>query len=387
MKPGIYDNISSGAYHGGDGVSKSGLDLVRKSPMHYKAARDAANDNKGDTKAYFVGREFHSLVLEPSEFVKEYCLAFRQQDMPEAIDDRNQLVAMVDELNSTRLAKLPTSGSKAEIIERIQRAWQDDDNATITHTPEQLEALKGAELKAVIDGLNTGRQGLLSTSGTRHELAAILRANGRQVTLWSDVKAEWEAVNGHRRILTPDEWDQVHRMRDAVMAHPSAAALLTGVRGFAELSAYWVDPVTGELCRCRPDFWRMDGIVVDVKTTEDASKEAFARSISNYRYYVQHPYYLDGLTHTLQQMDAQTCAHPVKANKFVFIAVEKKPPYAVETYMLDPDSVEAGREEYIEDLNAYAHARSTGQWPGYSDGKVQQISLPDWKLRRLLDAA
>lgn len=377
MKPGIYNDISNADYHGGAGISKSGLDLIHRSPMHYKATLDAANDN-APTAAQRIGTAFHSLLLEPLMFTREYTLALRQQDVPEAIDDREQLVALVNELNSTRLPKLPTSGSKAELVDRIAQADQSIDTAV-------LADMKQAELKAIIDGLNEERAGLLSTSGTRHELAAILRANGRRVTLWSDVREEWLMNNGHRIVLSPDEWDQLHRMRDAVMAHPAASALLTGAPGWPELSVYWDDPDTGELCRCRPDFWRADGIIVDVKTTDDASPEGFAKSIANWRYHVQHPYYLDGINHALAQMGKPTCEHPASAKAFVFLAVEKKAPYAVAVYMLDAASGQAGREEYRSDLDTYAHCVASGAWPGYGD-KVQQIALPDWKLRRTLEA-
>lgn len=378
MKPGIYDNISNADYHGGAGISKSGLDLIHRSPLHFKAARDAANDNT-PTTAQRIGTAFHSLLLEPLMFTREYTLALRQQDVPEAIDDRDQLVAMVSELNSTRLPKLPTSGSKTELTDRIAQA----DNSI---DPDVLANMKLADLKLVLDGINQERPGLLPISGTRHELAATLRANGRQVTLWSDVREEWLTNNGHRIVLSPDEWDQLHRMRDAVMAHQAASALLTGAPGFAELSVYWHDPETGELCRCRPDFWRMDGIVVDVKTTDDASPGGFAKSIANWRYHVQHPYYLDGINHALQQMGKPACKHPASAKSFVFLAVEKKAPYAVAVYMLDPASVQAGREEWRADLDVYAHCLASGAWPGYGD-KVQQIALPDWKLRKALGAA
>jgi hypothetical protein len=389
MKPGIYGHLSNAEYHGGEGVSNSMLCVLReKSPMHLKALRDAANDNE-PTEAQFIGTAFHCLVLEPEVFVREYCLGLRMQDVPDAIDDRDQLVAMVNELNATRLPKLPTSGSKAEVIARIQQAWNDDDKAVITHTPDQLEALKGAELKAILEGINEGRQGLLPVSGTRHELAEILRANGRQVTLWSDVKEEWLRNNGHRKVLDQEQWDQLHAMRDAVMAHPAASALLTGCDYVTEMSAYAVDPDTGELRRVRPDLWRFDGIVGDVKTTDDASPEGFARSIAKWGYDVQHPYYLDTLNLALQQEAEATVDHPTSAKAFAFLVVEKKFPHAVAVYVLDGPSVDLGRAKYRASLNTYAECKRAGVWPGYGD-KVQTISLPQWHMRQnehLLDTA
>lgn len=383
MNPGIYDNLSNADYHGGPGESKSLLDLVRRSPAHYRARKLAANDDHKATPAQAIGTAFHALLLEPQEFSRTYCLALRQQDVPDAIEDRDQLVAMVQELNKGRLPKLSTSGNKDELVARIREHIAPD------ATDGTMLDMKLADLKRWIEDANLTRPGLLPTSGTRHELADLLRANGRQVSLWSDVQAEWLRNNSHRQVLTAEQWDQLHRMRDAVMAHPAASALLTGAPGVAERSVYWRDPVTGLLCRCRPDFWRQDGIVVDVKTTEDASPEGFARSILNWRYHVQHAYYLDGINMMRDQyrpVDLDL-PMPVQARAFVFLAVEKSAcvvdgqAMGVAVYVLDQQSVDLGRIEYREDLARIAECQRTGVWPGYSP-RIESLSLPAFHLAK-----
>ena len=390
MKPGVYSGISNADYHGGPGISKSGLDLVRRSPQHYKAVVDGANDNQ-PTPAQMIGTAAHCLILEPQEFAKNYCLALRQADVPDAIEDRDQLVAMVAKLNEGRLPKLPTGGSKAEQIDRIldaqaaEMAKAEPGQVVEVWTADGLEKLKAAELKEVISQINAGRPGLLSTSGNRHELADLLRANGVEVTLWSDVQAEWLQNNGHRTVLSADQWDQLHRMRDSVMAHPAAAGVLE----------------------------RGQNVVVDLKTCEDASLEGFAKSIANWRYDVQHPYYLDGLRQALKQSGhqapvegaAELSAYWVdqatgtlcrcrpdfwrgEPKHFVFIAVEKRPPYAVGVYVLDAESVDIGRAQYRADLDRFAECVRTDTWPGYGD-KIQTISVPAWhanKNAHLLEA-
>lgn len=381
MKPGIYANISNADYHGGAGVSNSMLCVLReKSPMHLKALRDAANDNE-PTPAQLTGTAFHAMVLEPEEFVKTYCLGLRMSDVPDAIDDREVLVAMVNELNTKRLPKLSTSGSKDELAWRVIESLG-------PFTPEEQEAIKGekiADLKSRIAQANETRPGLLAVSTmNRHEIADLLRANGRQVTLWSDVQAEWMKNNSHRIVLTQAQWDQLHRMRDAVMAHPAARAILTGCKYVTEHSVYAIDPETDELRRCRPDLWRFDGIVGDLKTTDDASPEAFARSIAKWGYDVQHPYYVDTINEALAQQDdksRQGVDYPDNAKAFVFIAVEKQAPHAVAVYVLDEASVAVGRAKYRGALDTYTECRGTGVWPGYGD-KVQTISLPQWHMNQ-----
>lgn len=431
MKPGVYEGIANHEYHCGPGVSKSGLDLVHRSPMHYHAVVTSAND-RTPTAAQELGTAAHALILEPDVFTDTYCLALRRSDVPDAVEEREVLVEMVEAINAERIAahpdavrdsetlvamiaklnegrlpKLLTGGNKGELVERIL-----DNQPVETWTAEQLNAMKAPELKDIINQLNVDRPGLLSTSGSRgdlanllrangvdvvlwseiqeqhqaqtgqaytlststasrHEMAAWLNANGKQVRLWSDVLLEWTENNPGRIILTPEVWDQLHEMAAAVHAHPAAGSLLTSCPGEAEKSVYWIDATTGVLCRCRPDWWRDDNVIVDLKTTEDASPEGFAKSMANYRYDVQAAYYLDGIQQATRK----------RPKAFVFIAVEKKPPYGVGVYVLDSDSLELGRAQYQHDLRVYAECERSGIWPGYGD-KIQTISLPAWHANK-----
>lgn len=288
MKPGIYSDIPNDEYHRGPGISKSGLDLVHKSPIHYHAVKTAANDNaRTPTPAQAFGTAFHMLLLEPQRFADSYA--------PEPVG----------------APRRPT---------RIQREAKKP-------SPETLEAID-----------------------------------------WWD---SFEESNAGRELLDADSYDRLQRMRDAAMANAAAGALL-GARPYqVEQSFYWTDPATGELCRCRPDIWRDDDILGDVKSTLDASPDGFAKSVFNYRYHVQDPFYRDGF-------EACTGRAP---RGFLFIAVEKDPPFATAVYSLDPEAIELGRVEYQRDLARYAECRRTGQWPGYGE-TIQRLSLPRWAYTR-----
>lgn len=322
MKPGIYPNISNADYHGGQGVSNSMLSVLReKSPMHLKALRDAANDNRPEpTAAQRIGTAFHMLVLEPDLFNESYVLPMV---MPE------DALATIDDLKA---------------------------------------ALKDAGEKV---------------SGTKPELISRLKAVRPEAKIADELKQQYAISNAGRTIITIEERDQLYAMRAAVMAHPAANKLLTGCKYVTEHSAYAKDPETGELRRVRPDLWRLDGIVADLKSTEDASPEEFARSIARWGYDVQHPYYLDTLNLALQQQDADDFSelHPTSAKAFVFIVVEKKAPHAVAVYVLDDASVALGRAKYRQSLDQYADCASSGRWPGYGE-EVRTISLPQWHMNQ-----
>jgi exodeoxyribonuclease VIII len=92
--------------------------------------------------------------------------------------------------------------------------------------------------------------------------------------------------------LKAADYDTCLAVRDAVAAHPIAKALLDGP---TERSAVWRDKETGALCKARFDQLT-NGVpaLTDLKTTADASPEAFARSIYRYGYYLQAAHYLSG---------------------------------------------------------------------------------------------
>ena len=187
-------------------------------------------------------------------------------------------------------------------------------------------------------------------------------------------KAEWEAfevASTGRTVLAKADAELVMRMGHSVFAHP-AAAMLLAMPGKAETTHMWTDQATGLRCKCRPDWLTDDGsLIVDLKTTEDASPMGFRKSIANWRYHVQASWYLDGLEHATGK----------RPDQFIFICVEKKPPFACAVYAADAEMIQIGAEAAARDLDVLATCRAAGAWPGYSD-QVEMISLPPWMRPR-----
>ncbi len=96
-------------------------------------------------------------------------------------------------------------------------------------------------------------------------------------------------------LLVEDAYDQILALRDAVHADPFINGIITGGKPMIEASGAFIDPATGELCRVRPDLYREDlGLILDIKSTESARPDAFARSVINYGYHAQEAFYSDG---------------------------------------------------------------------------------------------
>jgi hypothetical protein len=175
----------------------------------------------------------------------------------------------------------------------------------------------------------------------------------------------WRAANAGKKLLEPHDVDAIAGMCSALAAHRLAASMIRG--GEAELTLRWTDADTGLYCKARADYYMPRvRMIVDVKTTEDARPDAFAKSVARFRYHVQAATYLDGFR-----------ALGVEVDHFVFLAIEKRPPYAIAMYVLDDDALSRGREAARRNMATLAACIEAGAYPGYST-EIETISLPRW---------
>jgi len=188
----------------------------------------------------------------------------------------------------------------------------------------------------------------------RYQLAPDRRTKEGKAAVVEMAAAGIEAVSEADMVLAVN-------MAVAVHGHPTAGALLQS--GQAEQSFWWDDIATGMRCKCRPDWF--DGTtIVDLKTCQDASPAAFARSVAAWSYQIQAAHYLAG---TL-------------ATRFIFVAVEKTAPYAIGVYELDTEGLIHGSIARHNALQRIQDCRAINEWPGYTDG-IQTLQLPGWALK------
>lgn len=190
----------------------------------------------------------------------------------------------------------------------------------------------------------------------------------RGTKAWQEEEAA--ALSAGRQLLKAAEWQQAAAIRDAVLAHPTARELLApGLE--AEASIFWTDRDTGLACRARADgIRRADRIIVDVKTTVDASPEEFSRGAGKWRHHWQEAFYRAGLA---------AAPGGFVADRFVFLAVEREPPHLIGLYELSPSAVLQGEREVMAALRDYAECKRAGVWPGYAE-QVLMIDLPAWAM-------
>lgn len=180
-------------------------------------------------------------------------------------------------------------------------------------------------------------------------------------------KAKWaELEDSGKSILRYSEFKAAKDLATAIRNHPEASKLLTG--GFPEVTI--LSEIDGVETKVRVDYWRPDlDMFIDVKTTENASFEAFQRSINHYGYDMQDAFYVD---------NGRIAG--VEVSRFIFIVVESIKPYGVAIYELDSDSRDIGRIKYTKGLETYRRCDALDEWPGYPI-EIQPISLPYWAMK------
>lgn len=179
-------------------------------------------------------------------------------------------------------------------------------------------------------------------------------------------KAEWasfNAQNSDKICLKKDDIETILRMRDSVLSHKEAVKWLTGE---IEVSGFWTDNL-GMKYKIRPDVLPGAGICVDLKSTKDASVEGFRKEAANYLYHFQAAFYLEGLTEITN----------IPHEHFVFVAVEKEPPFAVNVFIASHEFIQKGREEVKKAMDILTKCKSENKWPGYSSELVS-LDLPGW---------
>lgn len=254
-------------YHESGAINRSSLFMMSKSPAHFKYSME----NREETDALRFGRMFHTFVLEPEEFEKQYLL-----------------------------------------IERIDRRTK--------------------EGKLILE----------------------------------------QAAEIGKQIITTEEYDVINKMKESIFGNKYASALL---RGEKEISYYWQDEMTGIECKCRPDCITPIGelnIIVDLKSCDSASTEEFMKAALRYGYDLQSAQYKTGVELVEQ-----------KPHKFVFIAVEKKPPYALNILEADEIFIRKGYDDFRTYLGMLKYCRETDNWYGYTGetGRPNVLNLPAWLIK------
>ena len=159
----------------------------------------------------------------------------------------------------------------------------------------------------------------------------VCDASSRVTKKYKELKAE----QSNSTIILQKEYDKIIRMREVLFSHKEVLDILQ-TQGKREIANAWQDDDTGVFCKGKADYVNGD-IIVDLKTTSDASFYGFRNSCMKYGYDRQSAFYSDGFG----------------AKEFVFIVQAKEVPYNVNIFHCSESFKEQGRMKYKDLLMLY----------------------------------
>jgi len=333
--PQVIHDLPVEDYHESPAIGSSGLKRLAVSPLHYWADFRHPERVRKDKKAWRIGRAWHCAVFEPDTFQARYA-------------------ANHDAHPAT---------NKAKLLQRV---------------------LAG---EVAYQALAALPEGLGATTKEGKALVAEIHASER-VAVPADEMAfvdEWLPRLAGKDILSADNIAGVQRMAVVLRAHPISQVVFDRYRGFgqAEVSLFSPCPLTGVIRKIRPDYMLKpcedfpNGLIIDGKSTTDASPEGFARQVWNLDYGLQAAYY------TAVYRDVyRTAGRPA----FLWAAQEKDSPHAAAYYAAGADLIDHWDGRIARLLGLYAECDRRDTWPGYATA-VGTLEMPAWAQKRMEAAA
>lgn len=166
---------------------------------------------------------------------------------------------------------------------------------------------------------------------------------------------------GSRQIIEEDTFKTICDMADSVHSDKWAKEMIEGAA--YEQSIFFKEEITDILCKVRPDAWH-ENMIVDLKTSKDGCLRKFTGSVFGYGYHVQAGMIYQAL---------KSLGKDVK--NFIYVVIEKEPPYAVGVYTLDDYALDCGVKTFNLMIQKAAYCMEENNWPSYTPGV---IGLPRW---------
>lgn len=183
-----------------------------------------------------------------------------------------------------------------------------------------------------------------------------------------EAAAQFAAESEGKIVVTEDQHKLCETLVASINAHPKTSQYLTGF-GDAEHSYFF--EYGGVELRCRPDYIRDDGMLVDVKTAQSAAPQIWNKKAFDFRYHVQAAMY---------SIAYEMCTGR-KPTGFTFIVVEKAWPHCVLVAECSPDFLRAGYQDFARDLAHFKSCLETDNWPSYNQDDVYLLDIPSYKKK------
>lgn len=192
--------------------------------------------------------------------------------------------------------------------------------------------------------------------------------------------AAWEQANEGKLLVSEEDVDNASRMSENLRSLSIYKAMQDNY-GMPEASFFFTDPVFGLNLRVRPD-WHIapckafpNGLIIDLKTTDDARPMAFSRTCANFSYDLSTSMYREGFQAYYQTEDKPP---------FIFLVAERNTPFNVKQYKASDLFLSVGDVRYKKSKESLAESLLLDEWNGYSKG-IEDIFLPQYMTKQALE--
>lgn len=234
-------------------------------------------------------------------------------------------------------------------------------------TPDQD---RGTLLHALT--LEKGREQVVAVAAKdfRTKLAQEIRDRARAEGKTPVLAAEFDAA-----------LETAGAIRAAVAAETGVDLLAEGRR---EQVVVWEEATAHGVIRCRgmldwSRFSARDGLVLDLKTCQDAHPRACAAHVLKYGHHLQAAAYASGVAKVLPDLEGRVDF------AWVFVEVVPPPRRAVVT-VARPDGLmqELGRSRWRRACETWAKCLKENHWPAYESAGGHRLEAPAWAVREEL---
>ena len=129
--------------------------------------------------------------------------------------------------------------------------------------------------------------------------------------------------------VTEAQMAAIAGIRAQVAQLPEVVRLLDA--GLPERSLFWRDEASGVCCKIRPDMLVLPNLILELKTTFDASLAVFQRTLLMQRYHLSAAMYRQGVWQLTGQLP-----------QYVYLVASRNPPYEVQTFVPGAAILEEG---------------------------------------------
>ena len=158
------------------------------------------------------------------------------------------------------------------------------------------------------------------------------------------------------------------KMRQAILDHEIISEILNQP-GRCEVAGFFKDQETGVECKIKPDKispsrkW-----IIDLKTMREINGRAVLSTAIESGWHVQAAHYLEG-ANAIDGADSYT--------KFMFLCVQKSPPFTVACYVCSDELIEAGKNLRKKALLNFKNSFECGRYSDENSG-VFNLEKPLW---------